>query len=53
MNEDQLITEVRELLHRMTPEQRVEFIFNLGDGYCYNCGAKEDGGRRCQCENDE
>lgn len=41
---------VRYWIATMTPDERIEFIRMLLEGYCRHCGIKTD---VCHCERDE
>jgi hypothetical protein len=43
---------LRELLVRLTDEQRVKLFEEVEKGYCAVCGESTDG-RICYCQNDE
>lgn len=45
-----LATAVRYTIAAMTPDERIEFIRMLMEGYCKHCGIKTD---VCHCERDE
>jgi len=42
-----------ENLARASDDERLEVFQILFDAYCRYCGTKQDGGRPCQCWNDE
>ncbi len=44
---------VKEKINKLAPENRVEFINDIMEGYCRRCGGIEIRERSCQCCNDE
>lgn len=42
---------VRYWIATMTPDERIEFIRMLMEGYCKHCGIKTE--TTCNCERDE
>lgn len=47
------LAQVRELVAKMTNEQRLEFFAAVKNGYCPHCGRDLNEPRGCQCNNDE
>lgn len=52
MDKEALLDIIKKALDRMTPEERVDFIYCVRTMYCQHCGYFTDG-EWCQCENDE
>lgn len=50
MEREQLVQLVRELLVALSPDQRLELIDDILDGYCHHCGLAHD---PCYCMDDE
>ena len=47
----ELLTELKEQMIEMSPQERLDLVHNIMEGYCIYCGYKIEG--RCYCENDE
>ena len=43
---------LRKAMETMTNEERLELLSRFMEGYCRECGTKEQG-HRCHCWNDE
>jgi hypothetical protein len=44
-----LIEQIRFLIRGMTDEQRIDFMDELFNGYCRECGAEVEEGKICTC----
>ena len=47
-----LLTFIKFNLEQMTAQERIDFIDGVIGDYCPYCGY-DDGGRDCQCQNDD
>lgn len=50
---DDTVRAMAELLLHLTPEQRVDILDRLTEGWCRACGDLRSPRQACPCENDE